>query len=161
AAAVGGSEPRLQVWDAATGAPASPPIPGLSELRFTPDGRCLLSSGRDSARLWDAATGEPLTGLLAGMGKWEYWQPFSAQLTPDGKELYTRVRKETKESQVRRLSPEPSNVDDLARLAQALSGRKLVGQEPVALPAAELLDVRREMQSKFPAVFGTPVRKPE
>jgi hypothetical protein len=162
ATAVQGTQSQIQVWDAATGAPASPPISGVAErLQFTPDGRCLLSSSKDSARLWDASTGEPLTGPLKGMGNWEHWQPFTARITPDGKELYSRLRKETRQFQVRRLSPEPGTVADLARLSQALCGKKLVGQELIALPAAELLELRRETQTRFPSLFGTPVRKLE
>jgi WD40 repeat protein/HEAT repeat protein len=162
-AAVVGNPPQVGVWDAATGGPAAPPIStSCQQVEFTPDSRCLLTSGGNGARLWDAATGEPLSPFLNGMGKWDHWYPFIARLTPDGKELYTRLRQETNQFQGRRLLPELAPVADLARLAQALSGRQVGAKgDLMSLPAADLLALRRDMQARFPAAFGTPVGKPD
>jgi WD40 repeat protein/HEAT repeat protein len=163
AAALDGVQSCIQVWDAATGAPAAPPIPGVCErLQFTPDGRCLLTTDANGTRLWDAAASEPLTPVLAGVGGWDPGRLFPAQLTPDGAELYTGLRKETVQFQARRLSPEPCPVEELARLAQALSGRRITEKgvlEP--LPASELLTLRGELQARFPTAFGAPVGRPE
>jgi WD40 repeat protein/HEAT repeat protein len=163
AAALDGVQPCIQVWDAETGAPAAPPIPGVCErLEFTPDGRCLLTADENGARLWDAATGEPMTPVLAGTGSWDFGQPFSAQLTPDGSELYTRLRKETIQFQVRRLAPDPAPVEDLVRLGQAMSGRRIAEKgELEQIPPAELLKLRLDLQTRFPTAFGAPVGRPE
>ena len=52
-----------QLWDAATGVPAGPPLPhGLAvmDVAFSPDGRALFTGSMDGRlRVWDAATGEP------------------------------------------------------------------------------------------------------
>lgn len=53
-----------QVWDAATGQPALPPLAHQDEVLhalYTPDGRRLVTVSRDATlRLWDAASGRPL-----------------------------------------------------------------------------------------------------
>jgi WD40 repeat protein len=54
----------VQVWNAETGRPISPPIPvgGLWTVTFSPDGGRVLTGGEDqTARVWDAQTGEPVT----------------------------------------------------------------------------------------------------
>jgi WD40 repeat protein/HEAT repeat protein len=163
AASIEGANSGVQVWDTETGTPVAPRISTSCErLQFTADGRCLLTVAGDTARLWDASTGEPLTPTLCGLGKWQNGIRFSALLAPDGTKLYTRLRMETTEFQVRTLQPEAGAVEDLTRLAAALSGRQATAEgklEPV--PAAELLALRRQVQTQYPARFGPPVARPE
>ena len=132
-----------------------------SEVRFTPDGLVLLTISDADARLWDAATGEPLTPPIAGAGSWDVWDRFTAVLSPDGSTLATRLRKGKMVYQVRRLIADDRPVEDLERLAAALSGRRIGTKgEPETIPAADLLSLRREMQTRFPAAFGSPVLRP-
>jgi WD40 repeat protein/tRNA A-37 threonylcarbamoyl transferase component Bud32 len=63
----GGGDRTARLWDAATGAPRSPPLRHAKQVNavaFSPDGRKVLTAGDGgTARLWDADTGEPL-GLV-------------------------------------------------------------------------------------------------
>jgi WD40 repeat protein len=86
------SENTVQLWDAATGKPASDPLPDtgrITKLAFSPDGKTLLTAcrreGAESAegRLWDAATGKPIGVPLEDVGN-------SAFLfSPDGQTIAT------------------------------------------------------------------------
>jgi WD40 repeat protein len=52
-----------RVWDATTGKPLTPPLPFgdlAVHLRFSPDGKRLLTANSASARIWDTKTGKPL-----------------------------------------------------------------------------------------------------
>lgn len=53
-----------QVWDAASGEPALPPMRLQAEVLhalYTPDGKRIVTIGRDATlQIWDAATGKPL-----------------------------------------------------------------------------------------------------
>lgn len=67
---VGGlSDMSLRVWDVATGA-VEMDLYGnrdfIAEVKFSPDGRLILSVGLDNARIWDAETGELIHFLSAG-----------------------------------------------------------------------------------------------
>src|SRR5207237_77995 len=66
---VGDSDTTARRWDIATGQPIEPPLAhpapptdkddALTAIRFSPDGRRVLTADRYGGQLWDAATGLP------------------------------------------------------------------------------------------------------
>jgi WD40 repeat protein/tetratricopeptide (TPR) repeat protein len=101
-----GDDRTARLWDAATGAPAAPPMPHphwVLSARFTPDGTTLLTGNASiRARRWDVATGRQLgpdlvlpdgqevaltaataTGEVVGVGArgvLAFWEPTSGRL---------------------------------------------------------------------------------
>jgi WD40 repeat protein/HEAT repeat protein len=157
-----------RVWDAESGAVLTPAMPlqvlfgRKGSLQFLPDGLSLLTITEHDARLWDAATGEPLTPPLAGDGGFNFNEPFSAYLTPDGRTLFVRLTPKTSQFQMRHLAGAEGTAAELMQLAQALSGQKLdAGGKPTTLSGAELLALRQSLQTRFPRQFGTPITRPE
>src|SRR5262249_41485541 len=74
------------VWDAATGAPRTPPLEHQGPVEaasFSPDGRRVVTASADySARVWDAETGAPLIDPLRhGAGV------VAASVSPDGRRV--------------------------------------------------------------------------
>jgi WD40 repeat protein len=61
---------KMQLWDAATGAPVGPPVEhrnGFEAVVFSPDGRLVLTTGfytRGELRLWEAGTWRPFADRL-------------------------------------------------------------------------------------------------
>jgi RNA polymerase sigma factor (sigma-70 family) len=76
----------VALWDAATGEPLRHfrlPTCFVNTLRFTPDGRTLLTVGSEPVvRLWDAATGRPALHWPAHAGEVK-----ALDFTPDGRSL--------------------------------------------------------------------------
>ena len=126
---------HVQVWDLATGRPVSEPLPhpgdfwGLFAVRFSPDGRHLLTAHQDGqARYWDWQAGKLACPAM----------PFDndvmdAAITPDGRFALTAVRKRP-EMQVwelatgRRVAPSvrfaPQDGGSALRVAVTPDGRR-------------------------------------
>jgi WD40 repeat protein/tetratricopeptide (TPR) repeat protein len=75
-----------RVWDAASGAARTPPLPHQLNrpCRLSPDGKLLLTVTVNSARLWDAATGKEVSAPLDHGGAIA-----SAEFSPDGRLVCT------------------------------------------------------------------------
>jgi WD40 repeat protein len=58
------------------------PTPGISNPRFSPDGKTILAKGAKALHRWEAATGKELPPL--GKGKLDYFPPL---ICPDGRAL--------------------------------------------------------------------------
>ena len=73
-----------RIWDAATGQPIGERLPHKSAVAaFTPDGRTILTGGRDGiVRQWDAVTGRPV-GLPVSNGR----EVTSLAFGPDGRTI--------------------------------------------------------------------------
>lgn len=88
------AQPEILVCDASSGdrlAVLRGHTDGIFALTFTPDGRQILSGGRDrTLRRWDAASGE-LCETLAGSELWPESSaeatPFAIRFSPDGRRI--------------------------------------------------------------------------
>jgi hypothetical protein len=86
--ASGGSDRKIQIYDAASGNVLSTlegHTDGILSVRFSPDGTQLLSGSYDNtARLWDVATGRTLQEL-----KRHSWWVCAAEFSPDAQKIVT------------------------------------------------------------------------
>jgi eukaryotic-like serine/threonine-protein kinase len=76
-----------RVWDAATGLPASPPLPHDGEVRhagFSPDGRRVVTVSGFAAHVWDVASGRRVCPPLAHKAV-----VGQAAFSPDGSRVVT------------------------------------------------------------------------
>lgn len=139
AAASDGASTSARIWDVATGAALTPPLPHsnrVQHVEFSPDGRAIATASSDrTARLWDAFTGIPLT------------PPFQhnetvadVEFSADGLRLATASHDDT--AVVWDISPADGPVSQLERAAQLLAAQRL---DPtgsfVTLPSAEFLQL--------------------
>jgi WD40 repeat protein/tetratricopeptide (TPR) repeat protein len=80
----------VRLWDPATGQPVGLPLKhpgGVSGVVLTPDGKTVLTGGRDGTfRLWDAASGQPLGVPVKHPG-----DVGRIMLSPDGKTIVTFI----------------------------------------------------------------------
>jgi WD40 repeat protein len=86
-----------QVWDAATGQPAAPPLRHplpVSQARFSPGGQTVVTASSPArpgqpgeARLWDAASGRPLGSPMRHADRVQ-----SIAFSPDGRLVVTASR---------------------------------------------------------------------
>jgi WD40 repeat protein len=83
----------VQVWELATLAPVIRlQTGGLAHLAFTPDGRRLITAGRDALKLWDLASGKTLARLPApGRFTGSFGESFAScfALAADGRTVAT------------------------------------------------------------------------
>jgi WD40 repeat protein/serine/threonine protein kinase len=81
--------PTTQVWNVATGKPATPPrahLGGIVDAAFSPRGqRVAMGSWDGTVRVWAAATGEVVAGPMRHGGV-----VLSASFSPDGRLVVTR-----------------------------------------------------------------------
>jgi WD40 repeat protein/tetratricopeptide (TPR) repeat protein len=153
---------EVRVLDLTTGRPATPALKHpahVSDARFTPDGRALLTfSGATTVeshlvyfvrpdglqqassyrslgevRLWDALTGEPLAPPQPHLARGQGLLTPGPTISADGRRLLLS-------SAMRTLEvwdvpdPDPRSEDELVQLAQALSGRRfdeVAGPQPL------------------------------
>src|SRR5260370_36449623 len=82
------TENDVEVWNTATGQPASPPIKHkgpVYHVAFTPDGgRVVIVSSDQTARVWDAVSGQPVSPPLKHNGLVRV-----AWFSPDGRRVVT------------------------------------------------------------------------
>ncbi len=89
---------QARIWDVATGAPLTPPMPHggiVGAVAFSPDGRRAASFGNEGvARIWDAATGQPLSPPLKHREIRSISTRYSPALafSPDGTRLLSTFR---------------------------------------------------------------------
>ncbi|MBI1918116.1 MAG: tetratricopeptide repeat protein, partial [Planctomycetes bacterium] len=168
--------PLVHVLDLAAGRPATPPIQHPTEIKgvgFSPDGRALLTIP-DNTRVaehkisirgwlytrpyslgpvsvWDARTGEPLFGPVTHVGHASTGSLRPPEMSRDGRRMLLGV--DPKTLAVWDLpGPDPRPVAELARLAEALSGRRFdeVGGV-VPLAADQWAQVRAKVPEAAPA----------
>jgi WD40 repeat protein/HEAT repeat protein len=150
-----------RVWDAETGDAISPPLRTgevCHDMRFLAGGRVLLTLADKTVRLWDARTGEPLTPPLTGDGQFDRYGGHQADAAVSGEHLFVRYSYQASQYDRWSLTPEPHDVAALRELAEALAGRRLDAQgNPQAIPADQLLALRKRIAGQFPERFGGPV----
>lgn len=78
----------LRLWDAETGTLLRSFGDGHSPLAFSPDGRCLISSGLHGLKFWEAATGKELGQIPTERAPFERFA-----YAPDGRTFLTHARK--------------------------------------------------------------------
>lgn len=112
----------------------------ITTATFSRDGRWLLTSSADrTARVWDAHTSEPVTPAI------RHRDDVLARFAPDATRLITA----SQEARIWAFVPDATPLDDLARLASALSSRAV---EPLGgLVPLEPADLRRAWEGLTPA----------
>ncbi len=125
------AKPEILVCDATSGeklATLRGHTDGIFALTFTPDGKQILSGGRDrSLRRWDAQTGE-LLETLAGSEPWPEltaaFMPFAIRFSPDGRHVAFAVY-----PQGLFLGNVPAEISWRAILAQARLVHSIAGED--------------------------------
>jgi WD40 repeat protein/serine/threonine protein kinase/predicted Zn-dependent protease len=93
-----GQKETVQLWDVATGKPVAGVWQGLKGVvaaAFSPDGKTLVTGGRDrTAQLWDVPTGQPRGPALRHRYEMTSFEPTvllgnAVAFSPDGKALAT------------------------------------------------------------------------
>jgi WD40 repeat protein len=155
----GSQDHTARVWDVGTGHPLTPPMlhEGPCTVRrvaFSPDG-AFVATATDyyAARVWDARTGQPVSDWLAHAKQIE-----QIAFSPDSKRLLA-IDQEHK-LRVWNVAPDLRPIDDLAKFAQLLSGRRLDetgGESP--LGPRDFANLAKELSAAYPGSFLPPATK--
>ncbi|HKB00784.1 MAG TPA: HEAT repeat domain-containing protein, partial [Gemmataceae bacterium] len=156
----------VRVWDSRTGDAVSPPIEltdDPTDVRFLAGGTALLTVMKREARVWDARTGEPITPPWTGegpSGEFGWASPIRYALV--GHTLLCQRMPQTSQFDEWKFAPDHRPVEELKTLAEVLAGRQRAADGSLgAIPADELMALRRAAQAKSPGAFGTPVGRAE
>ena len=155
-----------RVWEAATGKLLLPPLQHRAQVYeacFSADGRWIVTTCRDgTARVWDAESGEAITPPLQ-----HSWESLYTRFVVDNRAKITRTyvqfiahdraivtRTATGESVVWELPGDPHPLEDLAPLAQLLSGHQRDFTGGVLPQTREALSKHWErLRALYPADF--------
>jgi WD40 repeat protein/serine/threonine protein kinase len=144
-------EGSVRVWDADTGQALSPPVSdrGIRHAALSPDGRTVVTAGRDGARLWDLATGQAVTPPLQHQGRVE-----CVAFSPDGRRVLTASADKTARvwdaSTGQPLTPSLQHQGEVVKTAFSQDGRLVVTASSVTDTTARVWD----------AATGQPVTPP-
>jgi WD40 repeat protein len=145
-----GDDNTARVWGAETGELLLPPLRHqgtVVQASFSADGRLVATASRDrTARVWDAATGEALTPPLR-----HPWAVRRADLSPAADRLTTTGPDGA--AWAWELGRDDRPVEDLALLAQVLSGGRVEERGLMPLDAAEQARAWERLREHCPEAF--------
>ena len=142
-----------RVWDAKTGRLLLPPLRHLAtvtDARFSADGRWIVTACEmdQTARVWDSESGEPITPPLRFP-----WQFRQVQFVANGRGIV--ARRSNGESALWELPRDGHPLEDLARMAQLLSGHQRDYTGGVLPQTSESLrDVWQKLRTEYPTDFA-------
>jgi WD40 repeat protein/tetratricopeptide (TPR) repeat protein len=148
-----------RVWDAATGAPATPPLEHehwwVTSAAFSADGRLLATITINGAvQVWDVRTGAPVTPALKqadNRGGTSYHLYGRVSFDAEARRLFSFVGGQM---QVWDISPDDRPAEDLVLLAQLLSGHGIDDSGAlVPLDAKTLRGHWERLRGKYPRDF--------
>lgn len=145
-----------RIWNAATGEPVTPFLQHngwVVAAAFSPDStRVVTASWDNTARIWDTYTGAPVSPPLVHRDRVDH-----ASFTQDGRILFTASADGT--TRLWDFTPDARPIDDIAPLAQLLSGRRLDNTGSlVPVSATKLAENWETLRQKYPQQFSI---KPE
>ncbi len=146
-----------RIWNATTGEPVTPFLQHngwVVAATFSPDStRVVTASWDNTARIWDTFTGAPVTPPLLHRDRVDH-----ASFTQDGRILFTASADGT--TRLWDFTPDARPIEDIALLAQLLSGRRLDNTGSlVAVSAPKLAEYWDSLREKYPLQFS--VKKEE
>lgn len=145
-----------RIWNASTGEAVTPFLQHngwVVAATFSPDStRVVTASWDNTARIWDTYTGAPVTPPLMHRDRVDH-----ASFTQDGRILFTASADGT--TRLWDFTPDARPIDDIAPLAQLLSGRRLDNTGSlVPVSATKLAENWDTLRQKYPQQFSI---KPE
>jgi WD40 repeat protein len=140
------------VWDSATGRPIGAALQHEGQVHgaaFSPDSRWVVTGSRDqTVRLWNAETGDPLMPPLRHDSV-----VTRVRFLPDGSGVATVTARN--EVRIWSLPVDPRPTDDLALLAQFLSGQSAISAGSWGANELEPLDnLWLHLRNKYPDAFA-------